>query len=64
MENNYNWIAYITVWISISLTISFAIYITHEVCCLWFFIIPLFIKINVHDLLDTEITDEDHEMEV
>ncbi len=44
--NKLFWLGYGLMWLSVSIAISIAIYFTHDIKCLWFFMIPALIKIK------------------
>lgn len=47
-------IMYGLVWVSVSIPISIAIYFTHNINCLWFFIIPALIRVKTNDKGDED----------
>ena len=47
--NKWIWISYGIMWLSVSIAISVALYFTHSIHCLWFFIIPLLIRVKTGD---------------
>lgn len=42
--NKLFWIGYGLMWLSVGISISIGIYYTHDIKCLWFFIIPALIR--------------------
>ena len=44
--NKYVWIAYGMMWLSVALAISVGIYFTQNIHCLWFFLIPMMMKVK------------------
>lgn len=47
-------VVYGLIWLSVSIAISIAIYFTHDIKCLWFFIIPALIRIKTGEDEDEE----------
>lgn len=52
--NKLFWIGYCLMWVSVSISISIGIYYTHDNKCLWFFLIPALIRINIKTKEDSD----------
>lgn len=48
-KNKWVWVGYAAAWLSTAISISVAIYITHNAKCLWFLLIPGLISIHTDD---------------
>ena len=42
-------IVYGLMWVSVSIPVSIGIYLTHNINCLWFLIIPALIRVKTKD---------------
>ena len=42
-------IVLMVIWLSVSIAICVGIYFTHDINCLWFFIIPALIRVKTKD---------------
>ena len=49
MKSKLIWIAYSMMWISVSLAVSVAVYITKSAAPLWTFLIPAMIRVSSDD---------------
>ena len=54
MKALYVAIAYGCAWISVSLAVSVGVYYTHNIHCLWFLLVPLFISIKTREEKDNK----------
>ena len=49
MKSKLIWVAYSMMWISVSLAVSVAVYITKSAAPLWTFLIPAMIRVSSDD---------------
>jgi hypothetical protein len=48
------WKVVLAVWLSSAIAIGIAVYVTHDMRCLWFLLIPAFMRFRTNDHAESE----------